>query len=90
MIDSGAFKSVIPQALASQIGLLPVTEIITKAYDGREQKQPVSIANIVLDGHVFEYPEVLLIKRNTALIGRDILNQLKITLDGPRLEFEMI
>ncbi len=90
VIDSGAFKSVIPQTLASQIGLLPVTEITTKGYDGREQKKPASIVNIVLDGHVFEYVEVLLINRNTALIGRDILNQLKLTLDGPKLEFEII
>jgi predicted aspartyl protease len=90
VIDSGAFKSVIPQTWASQIGLLPITEIVTKSYDGREKKQPASITNIVINDHVFEYVEVLLIKRYTALIGRDILNQLKLTLDGPHLEFEII
>ncbi|MGA2385584.1 MAG: aspartyl protease family protein [Candidatus Bathyarchaeia archaeon] len=66
VVDSGAFKSVIPQTLASQIGLLPITEITTKGYNGRWQKQPASIATIVLDGHVFEYAEVLLVKRDTA------------------------
>ncbi len=90
LIDSGAFKSVIPQAWANKIGLLPITEIVTKGYDGKEQKQPASIANIAVNGRVFEYVEVLLVKRQTALIGRDLLNQLKLTLDGPNLEFEII
>jgi predicted aspartyl protease len=89
VVDSGAFKSVIPQTWASQIELLPITEIVTIGYDGKEQKQPASIANIVINGHVFEYAEVLLIKRYTALIGRDILNQLKLTLDGPHLQFDI-
>lgn len=89
VIDSGAFKSVIPLTWASKIGLLPITEIVTKGYDGKEKKQPASITNIAINGHVFEYIEVLLIERHTTLIGRDILNHLKLILDGPKLQFDI-
>lgn len=90
VIDSGAFKSVIPKAWATQIGLIPVTEVTAKGYDGKEQKQLASIVNISFNGHLFEHVEALIVDRRTALIGRDILNQLKLTLDGPKQEFEII
>ena len=89
ILDSGAFKSVIPKEWATRIGLLPITEVTARGYDGIEHKEPACIAEIAFNGHSFEL-EVIMVQRRSVLIGRDILNQLKLTLDGPNLQFEIV
>lgn len=88
-IDSGADMTAIPEDFVNALGLLPVREIPTKGYKKGEQKHHTYFVCVTFDGYSF-YTEVMAIERTNVLIGRDILNQLKLILDGKNLNFDIL
>lgn len=92
-IDTGAFMTAIPETLVSELALVPAGEYETKGYKKEEkaegQKHCTYFVDIALKGYSFPYTEVLAVDRQNVLIGRDILNQLKLILDGKNLTFEI-
>ena len=88
-LDSGADMSVIPNSWATRIGLLPLRLQRAVGYDGKEEKKPVCIVEIAFNGHCFQL-EVIMSQRDSVLIGRDILNKMRVALDGPNLQFEIV
>lgn len=88
LIDSGAFKTVIPEDWVARLGLTPVRELETRGYKDEAQKHLAYFVKIAFKEHHFNI-EVLAVKRENILLGRDILNKLRLLLDGKSLNFEV-
>ena len=86
-IDTGADLTDIPEMLQERLGLLPFSEELIRYADGRLKWKTTYLANFSLDGFDFEAVEVTSGNRNYALIGRNILNKLKLICDGKNLTF---
>ena len=89
-IDSGADKSVIPDALREIMDLKPGKEIIVKGYDGRITSKPTYYITVLLKEFRFDFIDVLSSDRKEMLIGRDIINNFKLLLDGKNKYFEIM
>lgn len=87
LIDSGADLTVIPAAVAGQLGLM-TTDHVTVRAGGTTSSAGVCAAQIELEG-VAEIVEVLAWQRE-ALLGRNLLQQVVATLDGPAAEATIV
>ncbi|MBO3840164.1 MAG: hypothetical protein JTT17_04965 [Candidatus Brockarchaeota archaeon] len=88
-IDSGADMTVIPNKWAKGLSLIPASVVWVRGYDGRLREAYTYYARIEFQGFKFPLVEILLSNRQDALIGRDILNKLKVELNGKTLDFEL-
>jgi predicted aspartyl protease len=88
-IDTGADISAIPQAVASELKLLPAQTIVAESFDGSRTTIDTYAVTIEIVGARIRYIEVILITDNHALIGRDILNHFYTRLNGPDLTLEL-
>ena len=88
-LDTGAGLSVIPEEWIGELRLLPCGEKDVSGYDGRIEKRRTYFVHISFNGNRFEWVEVIASRRENVLIGRDVLNRLKIVLDGKNLVFEI-
>ena len=86
LVDSGADKTVLPHSLVEEVGLAQVGDVQTAGFNdlgvvlglfsariGIRDLAPVAIDAIAAPGE--EY----------VLLGRDVLNRHRVTLDGPSL-----
>jgi len=89
-IDSGADISIIPAVWVTKLRLLPAGFSEVASFNGTLTEIPAYYVNISMNGFTFEYVRVLSSNRTNALIGRDILNQLKVTLDGKALKIQVL
>lgn len=89
-IDSGADMTAIPEDFVNALGLLPAGETSMKGYKEGEQIHSTYYVDVSLNGYSFPYTKVVAIKRENVLLGRDILNQLKLILDGKNLNFDIM
>jgi len=87
-LDTGADISVIPEDLVGSLELVPAATVSTHAFDCSSDEHRTYFVNILLNGMRFEYVEVVAAGREV-LVGRDILNQLKILLDGKSQSFDV-
>lgn len=89
MLDSGADVSVVPLAAASAVGASigpPSTAI--QFLGGRE----VAVEQAELAVELLRYRfrgSFLVMESSYGIVGRNILNALALTLDGPRLEWSI-
>ena len=88
-LDTAADGSVIPIELVASMGLIDFDKVVTISFDGSEEEQLTYLVDIFLAGKAFTDIEVISSPLSYALLGRDILNQLIITLNGPQLGFTM-
>lgn len=88
-IDTGADISVIPDNWVKEWGLVPARVLPTLGYDRKREERPTYFVNISFDKFKFDFTEVISSDRENVLIGRDILNNLNISLNGKKLEFEI-
>lgn len=89
LIDSGAFMTAIPEDFVGELEIFPASEVSTKGYKEEEQTHLTYFVDVSFNGYSF-YTEVLAVKRKNVLLGRDILNQLKVILDGKNLNFDIV
>jgi predicted aspartyl protease len=86
LLDSGADVTVLPPWAAEKIGLRPdpVKRLEVSSYDGRQSVRAVVQAKMRLGTFVFRIECILHDEDQVAgVIGRDVLNHLCLTLDGP-------
>ena len=88
-LDTGAGLSVIPQRVIAELALSPHGRIWAGSYDGAYSRCLVYFARFVLEGNELAAVQGLAIERETALVGRNILNRFVTLLDGPKLRFEL-
>lgn len=89
-IDTGADITVIPAKIVRDLNLLPVRIIKTRGYNGKISLKPMYLVNISIKEFKFDLVEVIAARREDILIGRNILNQLTIKLNGKQLNFEIL
>lgn len=87
LMDSGASGTTIPETLVSKLQLRKIGEINARGYNGQPELRGMYSADIAFLGFTFNKHPVMAVPRPYALIGRDILNRYKTTLDGPLLQF---
>lgn len=83
-IDSGASITVIPSSLVNRWKLAPSGIVTLRSYNGQISTRPTYLLDLAIGRKRFARVEVTISPRANVLLGRDVLNQLRITLDGPR------
>jgi hypothetical protein len=86
-LDTGADETIIPEDLAADFNLIVRGQSLTSAFDGSIQRYLSYTIDLVVAGHHFIDLEVTAAPTNYVLLGRDVLNELVITLNGPQHMF---
>ena len=89
LLDTGADVSLLPMAILERVGLAAVPERRYEliGFDGNASTAPVVRAVVVFCGRTFR-GQYLLIDQEYGILGRNILNAVPLTLDGPRLVWD--
>lgn len=89
LLDTGADVSLIPQSSVTQLGLTidPKEGFELMAFDGSLSVAPAVQLDLILLRRVFR-GRYLIINQEYGVIGRNILNQLSLLFDGPRLNWK--
>lgn len=88
-IDTGADVTVIPEALAVRLGLVVQRHTWAGSYDGAITRRPNYYVQIKIGDAVMRLVRCVGVNRTTVLLGRNVLNEFVVILDGPNLTFEM-
>lgn len=88
-LDTGADITVIPQQIINELRLMPVRRISISSFDKRQVWKYTYFVDLSLKNLEFSMVEVISTSRLDALLGRDVLNLLKTTLDGKTLNFDL-
>lgn len=81
-LDSGASLTVIPEKLIERWRIRPSGAVRVRAYNGQESVRPIYSVDVTIGSQRFQDIEVTTAQRRNILLGRDIMNKLRITLDG--------
>ena len=87
MLDTGAHRTTLPRDVISGLRLVPVVSEPVRDYFGVVNNRSIYMADISIEGYRFSEMMVLLTNNKVGLVGRDILNQWAILLDGKRKLF---
>jgi len=87
LLDTGADITLIPREAAAQIGCRPVATQTLSGFDGSAQAYEEVAVEMIFLGKSFK-GQFLTIGQPTGIIGRNVLNYLVLTFDGPRLVWE--
>ena len=85
LVDTGSDVTSIPLAAAQALGLLPLGPALVEGVAPTQVERMVFAAYISIDQGVPERLDAIGWPEDIALLGRDILNNYLITLDGPNL-----
>lgn len=89
-IDTVADRSVIPGGLIARLGLVPLDELPVAGFGGQVLMVSTYLVELSLRGQPPRLVEVLAHEGEPyVLLGRDILNHLRLLLDGPGLALEI-
>ena len=90
LIDSGSDGTLVPANLLEAIGARPVGEAIMTAIGGEHYAVQVYVVNVTVGSQRLPAIRVAAMAEGTEVVlGRDVLNQLTITLNGPALAAEV-
>ncbi len=89
LMDSGADVTLIPQAVADQLGIAIISDkqYELTSFDGNISLTPVVRLELLFCGRTFR-GQFLLIDQAWGILGRNILNAIPILLDGPNLTWD--
>ena len=87
LIDSGAATTLLPGEPCRELGIEPISGrlVEVEGYDGNRTQLRVVDATIVLQGYKFKGQYLVDETREIGVIGRNILNNIVLELNGPRL-----
>jgi predicted aspartyl protease len=89
ILDTGADHTLIPNPTAVALKLRQISEIDILDVNGGKTTQSTYVANLAFNGLEFPTVEVAGAPYAIVLIGRDILEQLVVTFDGPNQTFTL-
>jgi predicted aspartyl protease len=89
LLDSGADITVLPQTIVSQLQLRQVDLLQVYDFDGIPLERPAYSALVKIETSQPQIIRVISGKWDYGLVGRDMLNQWKVVLDGPKGSFEI-
>ncbi len=88
-LDTAADLSGVPFTLVSALGLARGDVTTIAGYDGKPNRTVVYLVNLEVSGYRFEQVRCIPIPDSVFLLGRNVLNQLNITLRGKDQAFEL-
>ncbi|MBI4769484.1 MAG: retroviral-like aspartic protease family protein [Chloroflexi bacterium] len=90
-LDTGADMTVVPAALVAELPLGRFRKVAVQGFRGESETMFTYIVDVSVNGHRIEFVEVVLDESDEAelLVGRDVLNELTVVLDGPALSAEV-
>lgn len=83
LCDTGADLTCVPSSIAERLGLLEVDEVRVAPFDGPPQRRPLYAAHLKIGGAPGRIVRVLCLNRDETILGRDLLNSLRLDLNGP-------
>ena len=86
-LDTGADISGVPITLLSELGIEPYRSVEVQDFDGDVKQVRTFLIQLELDRFRFRRLEVVALDAPRALLGRDVLNNFYLALDGPELIF---
>jgi len=89
ILDTGAGQTQIPEDVARFLQLRPTGSMKVMNADSSTSDELLYAADVEVEGFGFGTIEVVGSPLGIALVGRDILNQLVATFDGPGLSFTL-
>ncbi|MDW8029166.1 MAG: retropepsin-like aspartic protease [Armatimonadota bacterium] len=90
LIDTGADITVMPTAIIAQLGIVHSGDILVSGFDGTTQICPTYLVDLQIGRHQFDLVEVVPTFTNELILGRDVINQIDIRLNGPQLVLEIL
>jgi hypothetical protein len=88
LIDSGADATLLPRTAVASLGIVGTGERYQLvAFDGTISESEAVRADLIVMGKRFR-GRFLLIDAEVGVIGRDVLNHVRLLLDGPALSWE--
>jgi predicted aspartyl protease len=90
LVDTGADISVIPLSLAEKLNLAPIGVMLVEGFDGEQRQLPLFAIDITLETRRLTGIEVVTYATNHGILGRDVLNRLRLLLDGPDQRVEIL
>jgi predicted aspartyl protease len=91
LIDTGADITVIPNDKISELGLQPRGyQNVRGLFESEYQVAPIYYITLRINKDRHFQVKVVALESKHALIGRDILNRLYLTADGPEISFELM
>ncbi|HDJ89180.1 MAG TPA: hypothetical protein ENG40_00605 [Thermoprotei archaeon] len=88
-LDTGADITMIPQYVVDKLRLIPASRILVSTFNGYNKFKYTYFVDIIIHKYKFSMIETVSGRRQDALLGRDILNKLKIIFDGKNLNFDI-
>jgi predicted aspartyl protease len=85
-IDSGADVCAIPDDVVAELDLAPVRTVRAAGFAGHPQEATLYHCSLDVAGHHAAHVEALATRRRYAIIGRNVLKDLVVRLDGPKQE----
>ena len=89
-VDTGADITAIPAQLIDRLGLVPADEIEVEGYDGHRSAIYCYDVILHIDGLRVVGLSTIAFAEDHVLLGRDILNLLRVLLDGPAFSLETL
>lgn len=90
LVDSGADATMLPIHVLRSVGARYVETRYVRGVTGTRQVADTFLAVIQIGQHTIPTSEaVAVIRGEEAILGRDVLNRLIVTLDGPALALEI-
>lgn len=86
LIDTGADVTLVPQSVATDLGLIPATNLTyeLEGFEGSTVISPVVRLELVFLRRTFR-GQFLLTNESYGILGRNILNVMALFYDGPKL-----
>ena len=89
LIDTGADLSTLPPDAIQRLQLIPLDEIPVASYRGDTVLATTYLVQIHVGSWTIEAVEIIAGGEEHAILGRDVLNQFHIILDGPHTVLEI-
>ncbi len=88
LIDSGADATLLPRSAVASLGIMGTGERYdVVAFDGTPHESEAVLAVLVFLGKTFR-GRFLQVESEVGVIGRNVLNRVRLLLDGPALNWE--
>jgi hypothetical protein len=88
-LDMGAGLTVIPQRLMTELGLIKFSEVGIGGFHRDPEPEDTFLIRLQIHEWEIEVVEVVLGDDSYGLLGRDVLNQFLLVLNGPELYFTL-
>ena len=91
LLDTGSDITVVPARLLSDFFLQEFRLAIIQGYGAESARVPTYLLDVNINGHTVEFVEVIRDHSDGAelLLGRNVLNELILMLDGPASQVEV-